>query len=191
MNKYIKLSFFYSIFFISFYLSAEENTALNKSNNNNMKQFENVSNKNKIDQKQTIPNNKINGSSLTDEYEKENSKIKEFNFKDAFLNMIFALLFIVFFILVAGWIFKRLIKIKTTQTNLGSNIKIIERRTLSSKSCIYIVNIQNKNIVIGESQNSLHNLGEVDIDLTNDENKEQLPKKSFFNIFQNKKNCLK
>lgn len=84
-------------------------------------------------------------------------------FYEAFLNMLFSLGLLIG-VLVAGlWFFKRHFLSKISQGNERSTIKIIEQRTLSPKSTIFILNVMGKSIAIAESSNGITRLTESGI----------------------------
>lgn len=73
------------------------------------------------------------------------------SYEGAFIRMIVTLLGLVFLVFATFWILKRLGK---GQFKMGSGrlINIVEKRALSPKSVLYIVEIGNKKVLIAESQ---------------------------------------
>ncbi len=69
-------------------------------------------------------------------------------------------------LLIVSWLVKRLLNKRVEQTNLSSEIQVLEKRYLNPKAAIYLVKIGNRNIVVGESPAGLVNLGEARADLS-------------------------
>jgi flagellar biogenesis protein FliO len=78
------------------------------------------------------------------------------------LGMLATLGFIIALILIAAWFLKRLVNTRLEQANTQSAIKIIERRTLSPKSMLYLFEVGGKTIFAAESQNGVTRLAELD-----------------------------
>ncbi len=73
-------------------------------------------------------------------------------YETSFLKMIFSLigLLIVFFLTM--WMLKKMSQGRLGFKSQNSSIKIIEKKALSPKSILYVVEIEGKKIVIAESQ---------------------------------------
>ncbi|HYG40740.1 MAG TPA: flagellar biosynthetic protein FliO, partial [Cytophagales bacterium] len=80
------------------------------------------------------------------------------NFQAKFLNMLFILGLLIGFMILASWALKRMMKARVTQINQTSLIKLLETRPLSPKSIVYLIEIENTKILVGESQNGLNYL---------------------------------
>ena len=92
-----------------------------------------------------------------------NNHLKEGdNFQAKFLNMLFILTLLIGFMILASWLLKRMMKARITQINQASYIKILETRQLSPKSVLYFIEIENKKVLIGESQTGLHFISNFD-----------------------------
>ena len=69
-------------------------------------------------------------------------------------------------ILVAGiivyWLYKRFSQSRTLAANSTKTIKILERRPLSPKSILYLVEIGDKQVVIAESQHTITTVKHLD-----------------------------
>lgn len=59
-------------------------------------------------------------------------------------------------------VMKRLTAVRYSSGNQTSHIKIIERRSISPKTVLYLVQIGNKKIVLGESQLEIKRLTELE-----------------------------
>ncbi len=73
------------------------------------------------------------------------------SYENAFVRMLVTLLGLVFLVFATFWVLRRLGKGKF-KTGSGRTINIIERRALSPKSMLYVVEIGNKKVLISESQ---------------------------------------
>lgn len=73
------------------------------------------------------------------------------SYEGAFVRMLVTLLGLVFLVFATFWILRRLGKGKFKMGG-GRAINVIERRALSPKSMLYIVEIGNKKVLISESQ---------------------------------------
>lgn len=72
-------------------------------------------------------------------------------FESAFKRMLWILAGIIILIVLTVWMGKRLLKTKIEQTNRISSIKIIEKRPLSPKTMLYLVEIDDKKVLLSES----------------------------------------
>ena len=72
-------------------------------------------------------------------------------YESSFVRMLVILIGLVFLVFMTFWILKRLGK-GNFKMGAGRTINVIERRALSPKSMLYIVEIEKKKILIAESQ---------------------------------------
>ncbi len=94
------------------------------------------------------------------EKEQTTNHLKEGDtFQAKFLNMLFILILLVGFMILASWLLKRMMKSRITQINQASYIKVLETRQLSPKSVLYLVEIEKQKVLIGESQTGLSLMG--------------------------------
>ncbi len=80
---------------------------------------------------------------------------EEGHFYSDLFNMLFTLGLLIALLLMGSWIVKRLMHTRLHQINTTSSIKIIESRALSTKSVIYLLEIQGKEIAVAESINGI------------------------------------
>lgn len=73
-------------------------------------------------------------------------------YKGAFTKMMLTLLGLIILIVISVWLLRRISHGRMKQMNYGRDIKILERRPLSAKSILYLVEISGKKVVIAESQ---------------------------------------
>lgn len=83
-------------------------------------------------------------------------------FISEFIHMLTVLGFIVGLILLVAWLLKRMLNTRIQQINTTSGIKIIESRSLSPKTTIYLLNIKGLNVAVAESHNGATLLGTLD-----------------------------
>ncbi len=86
---------------------------------------------------------------------------EESSYWKEFTQMMMVLGAILIFLVTAGWFLKRMMRARLTQINFSSTIKILDKRALHPKACIYYVEVDGKRFVIGEGQNHLSILGEI------------------------------
>ncbi len=75
------------------------------------------------------------------------------------MHMFIALGAIIGFLLIASWFVKRMLNTQIQQINDTSRIKIHERRTLSAKTSLYLLEVENNTVLIGESPAGVSLLG--------------------------------
>lgn len=78
-------------------------------------------------------------------------------------HMLLALGAIVGFMFAVAWVLKRLLNTRMRQMNTTSLIKILERRSLTPKCAVYLLEICGKGIVIAEFPNGVKRLAEIDL----------------------------
>jgi len=124
------------------------------------------------DEPSVSPQQEVNAKSQTlkknDDFSKpsywENNDLNqpiEPRFFQEFIRMLFALGFIIVLIFVAAWIFKRILNQRLKQINITSEIKILERRSLSPKTSVYLLEVMGKGVLIGESPAGIQRLGDI------------------------------
>jgi len=74
------------------------------------------------------------------------------SYKGAFVKMMVTLLAIIALIVISVWMLRRISHGRMKQMNYGRSIKILERRPLSAKSVLYLVEVDGKRVVVSESQ---------------------------------------
>jgi len=83
------------------------------------------------------------------------------SYQDAFIRMLLSLVGILILVLGTFWILKKLNKGKF-RLGSSSRIHVLEKKSLSSKTVLYIVEIHGKEVLIAESQLEVRNLTEID-----------------------------
>lgn len=82
-------------------------------------------------------------------------------FYQEFLHMLTVLGLILLVLLGVTWFLKRMLNVRVQQINATSPIKVIEKRALTPKTAIYVLEIYDKRIAIAESHNGVTSLGEL------------------------------
>ncbi|MGA8165139.1 MAG: flagellar biosynthetic protein FliO [Waddliaceae bacterium] len=82
-------------------------------------------------------------------------------FFEEFMNMLLYLGITVALIVVFMWILKRMLAGRVDQVNATSSIKILERRPLTQKTSIYILQIYGKVIAVADSINGITVLSDL------------------------------
>ena len=90
-------------------------------------------------------------------------------FFQEFLSMLFSLGIILGAIFFLMWILRRMMNVRIEKVNLTSAIKVLERRPLSPKTTIYILNIYGKAVTIADSHNGVTLLSKGPLPLAMDE----------------------
>lgn len=87
------------------------------------------------------------------------AEASNYNYWNEFLHTIFSLALI---LLVVGLLFffiKKFLKKRVEHANKTSLLKVLEKRSLTPKCHVYVLDIQNHIVLIGESPEGLHPLG--------------------------------
>lgn len=111
----------------------------------------------------TVPSNvdqePASDRSLTDSFLNEEGP-SDSRFMEQFIHMLLSLGFILVLIFVVAWVLKRLVNQRLQQQNSSSYVNVIERRTLSPKAAVYLIEVNNVTLVVGESPTGLHPLAQ-------------------------------
>jgi flagellar biosynthetic protein FliO len=120
------------------------------------------------------------------------SEGKPYSYWHDFINMLFSLLFILIILGVSIWFLKRMMRSRLRHLNRSTSIKILERRPLSPKASLYLVEILGKGIVISESQNGIQTITEFgpEIHLEKLMTSEEKPRLTFSEMLQKKLKSL-
>ena len=82
------------------------------------------------------------------------------SYEYAFLKMLAMLGLLVLLLGVTFWLFRRISSGRLKQSNQSRMIKIVERRALSPKSMLYVVEFAGKQVLIAESQLEVRKIDE-------------------------------
>lgn len=84
------------------------------------------------------------------------------SYQGAFVKMMLTLFGLIVFIILSVWMMRRLSHGRMKQMNSGRTIKILERRPLSAKSILYVIEVEGKKILVSESQFEVRTLSSVE-----------------------------
>ena len=95
----------------------------------------------------------------------------DFNFQKAFWKMVLTLIALIFFLILTFWSLKKMKGAKQLQKNTNQAIKIVEKRALSSKTLLYLVEVDDKKFVLSESQYEVRSLKALPEDMAHQSSK--------------------
>ncbi len=84
------------------------------------------------------------------------------HYENAFIKMLLTLLGLLAFIFLTVWLLRRLSQGRLKSMNLSRGIKILERRPLSAKSTLYLLEVRGKQVLIAESQLDVRTLATIE-----------------------------
>ena len=73
------------------------------------------------------------------------------SFKKAFFKMAIALFALIILVVITFYSLRRLNRVKTSQANKMQSIKILEKRPISPKSMLYLIEVDGEKVLISES----------------------------------------
>ncbi len=88
---------------------------------------------------------------------------REDNFMKEFINMLMTLGAIITVLLLASYLLKRMANSRIQQMNESSEIKILERRSITAKTAVYLLDVRGAQYALVESHNGLILLPNVPI----------------------------
>ncbi len=81
----------------------------------------------------------------------ENEIAQPPSYEHAFVKMLLTLFGLIAMIFVTVWLLRRVASVRLQQGKAGQTIKIIERRPLSGKSALYLLEVDGKRVLVSES----------------------------------------
>lgn len=88
------------------------------------------------------------------------SNTKEY--ESAFIKMIIFLIGLLIFVFIVFFLFKKLSSSRMQHNNHFRTIKILEKRAISPKSMLYLVEVGGKKILLAESQLEIRNISNLE-----------------------------
>lgn len=85
-------------------------------------------------------------------------------FQDKFFRMLYLLALLIGLMVASSWFLKKIMHKRAESLNISGNIKVLESRALSSKSTIYLLDVNGKGLLVAESHSGVHPLGEVSLE---------------------------
>lgn len=93
--------------------------------------------------------------------EEPNSIEATASYEKAFIKMIVVLFAILVLVVIFFLVFRRFANTKMHQTNHLKSIKILEKRAISPKSMLYLIEIGGQKILLAESQYEIRNVSDL------------------------------
>jgi flagellar biogenesis protein FliO len=83
-------------------------------------------------------------------------------YKPAFFKMFIILIALLTLIFITFYMLKRLSKMRNEAANLTKNIKVIERRAISPKTLLYLIEVDGKRSLVSESSLEVRKIKDLD-----------------------------
>jgi flagellar biogenesis protein FliO len=83
------------------------------------------------------------------------------SYESAFVKMLFTLLLLLALIFITVWMLRKLSQGRSKAMS-GHSVKILEKRPLSAKSILYVIEVGGKRILISESQLEVRTLSSIE-----------------------------
>ncbi len=80
-----------------------------------------------------------------------------------FAKMMFTFLLLIVLLIGTYWVIKRMIRFKLQSSGTAPSIHLIEKKMISPKTMIYLVEVDNKKILLAESQLEIKRLESFEI----------------------------
>lgn len=84
------------------------------------------------------------------------------NYEATFIRTMVVLLCILILIGLAVWMFRRLSHTRIRQMNFNKSIKVLEKRPISPKSILYLIDVGGRQILVAESQLEIREITTLD-----------------------------
>ncbi|HKZ00303.1 MAG TPA: flagellar biosynthetic protein FliO [Rhabdochlamydiaceae bacterium] len=91
------------------------------------------------------------------------------SYEHAFVKMLVTLVGLIVLILLSVWMLRRIAQGRFSKSSTQKGIKILEKRPLSGKSMLYLVEVSGKKVLIAESQLEVRRLAIIE-ELSSEEN---------------------
>lgn len=85
-------------------------------------------------------------------------------YEGAFLKMILVLLLLLFIIFFGIWVIRRLSRSRLRMFKEPKHIRIIDRRPLSAKTALYLIEVGDKRVLVAESQLEVKGLATTELE---------------------------
>lgn len=80
-----------------------------------------------------------------------------------FAKMMFTFLLLIILLIGTYWVIKRLIRLKLQSGGVAPSIHVIEKKMISPKTMLYLVEVEDKKILLAESQLEIKRLESFEI----------------------------
>ncbi len=81
-----------------------------------------------------------------------------------FAKMMFTFLLLIILLIGTYWVIKRLIRFKLQSGGVAPSIHIIEKKMISPKTMLYLLEVEDKKILLAESQLEIKRLESFDVE---------------------------
>jgi len=97
-----------------------------------------------------------------DDHEEHDMKKATESYETAFIKTIVVLVGLLVLVILTVWMFKKISHGRLRSFNYMKSIKILEKRPLSPKSMLYLIEVGGKQVLIAESQLHVKNVASLD-----------------------------
>lgn len=108
----------------------------------------------------------------TEDLAQEFSQAQSFTYTHEFVNMMISLGVVLTLLIATVWFLKRIMNARHTKLNELHSIQILEKRMLSQKSSLYLIEVHGKTVLIGDSASGIQKVMDVDSTLLEEEPQE-------------------
>ncbi len=106
--------------------------------------------------------NPEHNSSLSDEISNDQQSLSTDSYEKTFMRTLLLLIALLSLILIGVWLMRKFSGGKIRHLNSGKTIKILERRPISHKSMLYLIDIRGRQFLIAESQLEVSKISALD-----------------------------
>ncbi|MEM1283712.1 MAG: flagellar biosynthetic protein FliO [Chlamydiota bacterium] len=110
----------------------------------------------------------------------------ESSFLGELVNMFITLGFIIIILIALAWVMRRMQNSRIQYTNETSDIKLVDHRSLSAKSVVYLLHVHGRAIVVSDSQSGVMRLADFPIDEESEDPNTAISKKRFETFIKDK-----
>ncbi|MEX1012689.1 MAG: flagellar biosynthetic protein FliO [Waddliaceae bacterium] len=83
-------------------------------------------------------------------------------FFEEFIHMLILLGLLLLVLFAGSWIIRRMLNVRLDQVNVTSKIKLLEKRMITARTGIYLLDVHGKKIILSESNNGITKIAELD-----------------------------
>lgn len=115
--------------------------------------------------KESQETDKSENKGVLDDEDQDDLKSSEsttVSYEKAFIKMIFVLVLILAIVIVVFVLFKKFSASRMSVANHAKSIKILEKRAISPKSMLYLVEVGGKKLLLAESQLEIRNVSHLE-----------------------------
>lgn len=117
-----------------------------------------------VDKSEPPPQKESSGPKYFTDVPEDKPLYDENTFWGELINMFITLGFIIIILIALAWVMRRMQNTRIQYGNESSVIKLIDHRSLSAKSVVYLLHIHGRAVVVSESQSGMTRLADFPID---------------------------